>query len=91
MSGRWSLTYVVILFLCQWPFWLKLMEASVVYTAVSVVLIAFACTVCGNVCLNRICDRLRRRLGTFSSELGTPVGSDSVVIGRAVAEENLRI
>ena len=66
------------------------MDVAVVYTALSVVLIAFACTLCGNVCLDRICDRLRRSIDS-AAELGTPVGSDSVVIGRAVAEENLRI
>ena len=72
------------------------MDAAVVYTAVSVVLIAFACTVCGNVCLDRLCDRLRRRLdsvvlGAFTAELGTPVGSDGVVIGHRPGEETLRV
>ena len=72
------------------------MDVAIVYTTVVIVLIAFAYTLCGHVCLSWICDRLRRRLdsvvlGTFTAELGTPIGSVSVVIGIAVAEETLRI
>ncbi len=71
-------------------------EVAVVYTAVAIVTIIGCWPACKYVFIQWLRSEPRRSrsqyldpvvLGTFAAELGTPIGSDSVVIGIAVAED----